>query len=263
MPLKHHTETAYLIVLGLLICVSAFLTSLLPELPEGLRYCVLFFTVAALYPIFLIPTFRRNRADYEFRLLHWLPAGSFALWLLLQIIDPYWRWFHITNLGFLFLWSVPIVALGLGSAILFCIHVIRRKTVRIAVLSSFFVLFTVGALLAESKGWNPRLQHVIFRTGPAIVLRPAMERMGSLLRTVRMSEPASDLVSKNTVSSVRSSVRIKAKSSAISSSDRSSVMMDRKPNRLPQSGPESLLVLAATLLALYAGTLHARQRYEA
>lgn len=164
---------------------------------------------------------------------------------------------------FLFLWSVPLVALGLGSAILFCVHVIRRKTVRIAVLSSFFVLFTVGALLAESKGWNPRLQHLIYRTGPAVVFRPVMQRVGSLLRTVRMSEPATDLLSKNAVSSVRSSVRIKTKSSAVSSSDHSSVVMDRKPNRLPQSGPESLLVLAATLLALYAGTLHARQRREA
>lgn len=263
MPLKHHTETAYLIILGLLICVSAFLTSLLPELPEGLRYCVLFFTVAALYPIFLIPTFRRNRADYEFRLLHWLPAGSFALWLLLQIIDPYWEWFHITNLGFLFLWSVPLVALGLGSSILFCVHVIRRKKIRIVVLSSFFILFTIGALLAESRGWNPRLQHAIFRTGPATVVRFGMERMRSFPRTVRMSDPASDLLSENKASSVRSSVRIKTKSSAARSSDRSSVMMDRKPNRLPQSGPESLLVLAATLLALYAGTMHMRQRNEA
>ncbi len=266
MPLKHHTETAYLIILGLLICVSAFLASLLPDLPEGLKYCLLFFTVFALYPIFLIPTFKRNRVDYEFRLLHWFPAGAFALWLLLQLIAPYWKWFNIVKLGFLFLWGLPIVALGLGCIVLFALHVIRRRTVRIAVLSAFFVLFTAGSLMAEAKGWNNRLQANIFETMSVSILRPSLKGMRSVLAMVRMpqQETYTDVVSKNNSSSVPfSSTQSTVKENRVRSSVHSSVIADHMPKGLPQSGPESVFALAATLLALYAGTLHARQRNEA
>lgn len=264
VPLKHHTETAYLIILGLLICVSAFLASLLPDLPEGLKYCLLFFTVFALYPIFLIPTFKRNRVDYEFRLLHWFPAGAFALWLLLQLSAPYWKWFNVVKLGFLFLWGLPIVALGLGCIVLFALHVIRRRTVRIAVLSTLFVLFTAGSLMAEAKAWNNRLQANIFETMSASILRPSLKGMRSVLAMVRMPQQETELVSEKTIVSVpSSSVLSTGKKHQVRSSLHSSFIVDHMPKRLPQSGPELVFALAATLLALYAGTLHARQRNEA
>ncbi len=99
MPLKHHTETAYLFLFGLVLCVSGFVVSILPDLPNGLKYWVLALTATILYPIVLMPTFRRNRADYEFRILHWFPAGIFVLWMLLQISHSTWTWIPVLQLG--------------------------------------------------------------------------------------------------------------------------------------------------------------------
>ncbi|MSR67850.1 hypothetical protein EXS65_03455 [Candidatus Peribacteria bacterium] len=264
MPLKHSTETAYLVFLALLICVAGFVASLLPALSEGgLPYWVLSFTVACLYPIFLMPTFRNNRADYEFRLLHWFPAGVFVLWMLLQVIDPYWEWFHILNLGFFTFWSLPLVAFGLSLGAAFSMHVLRRRTVRVAFLSLFLALFTVGAVMAETQDINPRLQAKIFTGNPITSLRPVMTRVRSILANLRypQSSGSTVLVSSLGKSSARSSRMSSRKSE--SSSVASSVIAEHTPNGLPRSGPEAPAVLFATLVALYMGTLHVRGKKRA
>ncbi len=265
MPLKHHTETAYLIFLALVMCVSGFIVSLLPPLPEGLTYCLIFFALAALYPIVLLPTFKRNRVDYEFRLLHWFPAGMFFLWLLLQISDPYWTWFHILNLGFFFLWSLPMVAFGLVCIILFSIHVIRRRTVRVPIVVLFLVLFTAGSLVAESKGWNERLQANFSAAQFATLLSPVTSRMRPLLRLVTSSQVGSGTVSQTVTASasVASSDTIIMKNPPSSSVRAPVIISDHMPKRLPKSGPEFSFVLFVTLLGLYIGTLHARNRERA
>lgn len=253
VPLKHHTETAYLILLALVMCVSGFVVSLLPPLPEGLKYCVVFFVLAALYPIVLLPTFKRNRVDYEFRLLHWFPAGMFFLWLLLQISDPYWKWFHILNLGFFFLWSLPMVAFGLACIIMFSIHVIRRRTVRVPIVALFLILFTAGSLVAESKNWNEQLQANLTAAPFDSFFSPITSRLRPLLGLIVSPQSESGTVTQTASSSVAS----------LPSSASASVIADHRPEHLPKSGPESSFVLLVTLLGLYIGTLHARNRESA
>lgn len=245
MPLKHHTETAYLLLLGLVICVSGIVASLLPDFPGGLKFWVIPFTIATLYPILLMPTFRRNRADYEFRLLHWLPSAIFLAWLLLALLDPYWTWFHILRLGFLFLWSLPVVAFGIAMAIFFSWHVLRRRVLRITLLSLLITLFTVTSVVAEFGGHNPTLQAKLFHLPVAPSFRPIIARIRELRRTNTLN-----------AGSVQSSVASSAAS--VRSSVASSVIAEHTPFRLPKSGPDTFGFLLATMAALYVGTLHLR-----
>lgn len=265
MPFKHITETAYLIFLGLLICIAGFLAAMLPALPEGLKYWIVCFSVSVLYPIFLMPTFRHNRADYEFRLLHWFPAMMFILWIVLQIIDSYWTWFHILNLGFFAFWSLPIVALGLGSSIMFSLHVIRRRTSRIVFLSIFLILFSVGAVKAEMNDWNGALQAKIFSEDSIALLRPITTRIRSYALLLRYPQGSgSVIVGTSSSSSVQSSRAVPVVKKPVQvSSVSSSVIAQHTPEGLPKSGPEALAILFATLVALYMGTLHVRGRRRA
>ncbi len=221
------------------------------------------FTIACLYPIVLMPTFRSNRADYEFRLFHWFPAGIFVLWMLFQVIDPYWEWFHILNLGFFSFWSLPVVALGLGLGAAFSIHVLRRRNVRVTLLTLLLVAFTVGAALAETThGVNQRLQAKIFTGNPVTSLRPVMTRVRSLLVNLRYPQSSGSTII--AVGSSSSSVSSRSARSQISTSSvASSVIAEHTPNGLPKSGPEALMVLFATLVALYTGTLHVRGKKRA
>ena len=266
MPLKHVTETAYLVFLGLVICAAGFLASMLPALPEGLKYWVLCFSVFSVYPIFLMPTFRHNRADYEFRLLHWFPSIIFVLWIVFQIIDPFWVWFHILRLGFFSIWSLPLVALGLGSGIAFSLHVLRRRTIRVTMLSIFLALFTVGAAMGETKGWNDRMQEDFFTKHTIAFLRPLAGKTRSFVASLRYPQSSGSTIALSTssASSHRSSQpKIALQKKKAKSSVSSSVIAEHTPKRLPKSGPETALVLFATLVALYMGTLHVRGRKRA
>lgn len=249
MPLKHHTETAYLLFLGLVICLSGIVVSLLPDFPSGLKYWVIPFTAATLYPIILMPTFRRNRADYEFRLLHWLPSVIFVSWLVLALLDPYWKWFHVMNMGSFFLWSLPFVAFGIAMSIFFSWHVLRRRVLRITVLSLILVFFTVCSVVAEFGGYNPRLQAGLFHLRLAPSFSPVILR----LRALRRNEERRPVVSESSSSSAKN-----VPSGGVRSSTASSVIAEHTPFRLPKSGSESLGFLLATIAALYLGTLHLR-----
>jgi len=262
MPLKHRSETAYLLLLGLIICVAGFLISLLPSLPGGLVPWAVLFVLSGLYPLMLHRMFRVNRVDYEFRMLHWFPACMFFAWLLLQIISPHVRFFYILQLGLWFLWSVLVVLLGLFFEILFASHVIRRSRIRITMLSLFMLVYTAGAVTAEARGWNRSLQAVFF-DAQGTVAELGKRGADAFLSFIWQGRGSGTIVIGETSSSSTSFVSSSSRSSGISSSISSSETIPatiRKPRRLAKSGPESVAFLASTLLALYSCTLHRRAK---
>jgi len=271
VPLKHHSETAYMISLALVTCATGFLIALLPHIPAGMPYFAALFVATLLYPLMLARTFKRNRADYEFRMLHWFPFFMVMLWAFFELIGSKARIFHILQLGFFFLWSLPLVALGICFLILFAVHVIRRRSMRITVLSLFLAFFTVGAVASEAMGWDDDLQKAIYPkdlpTSESVKKLYASAR--SYLGILTGTSGSSSSSSSNTTSVLSSSSALSTTSSSLSSvrsTYASSVLStpalvtSSKPTSLPASGPESAAVLAATLIALYMGTLHIRAR---
>lgn len=273
-------------VLGLAICAAGIAAALLPAIPVGTKYWAILLTLSFLYPIGLTRTFKHNRADYEFRLLHWFPAGIFMLWFALQLIGPRIEIIRILALGFFFLWSLPLVALGIAFICIFAVHVLRRSRLRVTTLVIFLALFTVGALYAEGTNLNPRLQAAVFpKNMPSFAsVRTAI---GNLRATLGLKSGTSGILvagtdgsSSSSLVSSRSSAAIamaSSKSSSLSSSfqmptsfsssvSRSTiaslppVIGDKNPGHLTKSGPESVAVLGATLLAGYFGLLHARAK---
>lgn len=289
MPLKHHTETAYLLVLAIAIAVAGIAASLLPKLPAGLPYWLGLLFLSAVYPLILTRTFRENRADYEFRMLHWFPAAIFVLWGVLEMLSPRFKPLYILELGFLYLWSLPLVVLGIAFIILFALHVIRRSRLRVTVLSLILILFCAGAVAAEAMNWNTKLQAVIFPKNSAefvATLRTRTEQAGRFVSStastlfVSLTGGSSSVSSSamnssaiamagssfsSSAASVQSSADIFAMQSsstmAMQSSSQGMVMSSlssSRPTRLPNSGPEAAGILATLLLAGYCAILHRR-----
>lgn len=269
-----------MLVLGLAICAAGFLASLLPALPEGLQYWVLLLTISVLYPLILVKTFRANRVDYEFRLLHWFPTGIFVLWISMQILASRFSFMHILNLGFNFLWSLPFVLLGIIFIIIFALHVIRRRTVRIVSLSIIMALFLAGAVSAEGFGWNDRLQDAIFSDeNPAFAVMQNVYLSGkrylARISSVPVDADATWSSSEHVVTTMTSSSAVSNNSSATFSSLSSfsvasskaslpPVIGSIKPDNLASSGPpEMIALLAVTMGALYFGLLHRRAEKRA
>jgi len=223
-----------MLVLAIMVCLVGFLAALLPHLPAGLSAWGILLAVSVVYPIVLQPTLRVNRADYEFRLLHWFPAGILLLWAFLEVTSPRVKFLYILQLGFFYLWSLPIVVLGVCFLMLFAVHVIRRSTVRVTLLSLLLAAFITGAVAAEIRNWNPRLQTVLF------------ERQEELFALI-------DQRARGIVEVLQSREQISSFSSSAPS-----VMATKKPRRLAKSGPESVLVLFVTLVAVCSSVIHRR-----
>ncbi len=251
-----------MLFLGLAMCVTGFLLALLPSFPTALPYWVGITILTLVYPGVLARTFKENRADYEFRMLHWFPFAMTLLWVALQFLAPRAKFLYILQLGFFFLWSLPLVALGIAFLILFSVHVIRRSRVRILFLSLFLVLFTVGAVASEAMGFDAELQATIYPAHPKMMatvrraasdLRSAVATLTGTAGVTATTSSASSSLKSSTSSSVRSMI------AAVSSRNTSS-LSSAKPTKLPESGPESAGMLGATLLAMYMGTVHFRAR---
>lgn len=259
MPLKHHTETAYLFLLGLAIGVSGVAVALLPKLPNGFPYWLVLFIAAVFYPLVLARTFRTNRADYEFRLLHWFPAGIFMLWILLEALSPKFRAVYILELGFLYLWSLPLVALGIAFIILFAVHVIRRNRLRVTVLSIMLAAFCIGAIAAEATGVNEKLQAALFPKNTAHLVasvKSGFARLAGLIYRPDDQSGALIVASQGSSAGMKNSSR-----SAIAmmpSSARSTMVISSRPRRLPKSGPESAALLFTLVAGAYCALLQKR-----
>lgn len=270
-------------VLGLVICAAGVAAALLPAIPVGMKYWAILLTLSFLYPIGLTRTFKYNRADYEFRMLHWFPAGILLLWFALQLISPRIEIVRILALGFFFLWSLPLVALGIAFICIFAVHVLRRSRLRVTTLVVFLSLFTVGALYAEGTNLNPRLQAVVFPKNPPTFaaisaafssLRASLglkSGTSGMLIAVTDSSSSSSAVSSQSkpavaMASSKSFAMPTSFSSSVSRSAISSlppVIGEKNPGHLTKSGPEDVAVLGLTLLAGYFGLLHARAKKRA
>ena len=250
-----------MLFLGIVTCVVGFLLALLPAMPAGAPYWGVLFIVTFFYPIILIRTFKENRADYEFRMMHWFPFCMTVLWIVLQFLGPSARILTILQLGFFFLWSLPLVALGITFLILFAVHVIRRSRVRILFLSLFLTVFTAGAVASEAMGFDPTLQKVLYPEHPEYLsmVRGALTDLRSAVATITGTAEQHSSSTMSSSSSTSSSVR-SAMIAAASSRSASSLSSSMMPKKLPQSGPETAGVLGATLMALYMGTVHLRAR---
>ena len=255
MPLKHRTETAFLFILALAISFAGFALALLPSMPEGFVYWSILLIASVLYPLLLLHTFKINRADYEFRLLHWFPAILFVLWMVLELLSPFLRIAFILKLGFLSLWSLPLVVLGIVFIILFSLHVIRRSRLRVWVLSLLLALFASSAVASAVMGWNPSLQAALFPRN--LSLSPSFPfHFSSLLKFLREDPDSGSglTIGEHSISASSSSTRsVVAISSATTSS-----LADHVPDKLPQSGVELFFPLLLLVVAGYCSTLHRR-----
>lgn len=252
-----------MLLLGLVTCATGFLLALLPNIPAAFPYWGGIALLTLIYPGVLARTFKENRADYEFRMLHWFPFAMTLLWMALQFLGPRAKFLNILQLGFFFLWSLPLVALGVVFLILFSIHVIRRSRVRILFLSIFLILFTAGAVMSEAMGWDPRIQSRIFPAHPemmAMVKQAVTDLRASIATLTGTSEPVVAVTGSGSPSSLTSSRSSSRSVIAVVSSRSNSSLSSVKPTRLPQSGPESAGMLVATLLAGYMATVHIRAR---
>ncbi|MBU2213239.1 hypothetical protein KKC44_05380 [Patescibacteria group bacterium] len=163
MPLKHATETLLVFLLGVFLVIIGVLTATLPSLPEGALPWGVLIVIAVLYPLVLTQVFRRNRADYAFRWLHWFPAFILLLWLGLELIGIISPSAKVASSAFTWGWTLPFVALGFVGVIAFCLHVIRRRIPRILLLLAVFLPFVVLATINERGGqWEQKLAQVLW-----------------------------------------------------------------------------------------------------
>lgn len=149
MPLKHNTETLLVFLLGLFTIIIGALIASVPVLPAGIAAWSIVFALSLFYPFLLYPLFRRDRADYVFRMLHFGPAAVVLLWLFVQVVSL--RLPRALILSSWLTWT--LAALPVASLFflleLFCLSVIRQRVKRTALLVVLFVPFLA---LAASNG---------------------------------------------------------------------------------------------------------------
>jgi hypothetical protein len=274
MPLKHKTETAYIAVLAAVIALAGFGLALLPPYPAGVLPWLMVWVISLLYPLVLLGTFRKNRADYELRLLHWFPFAMLTLWALAQgigMVQPValaiYRWLTV-------FWSIPLVLLGLLLLSLFCMQVIRRQSSRLSIIGGVLVLFlATGSIVACVRSPENTGADI---TGSGSTILSSSSKMSSRASSQSVSSRSSSRQSTQTslgaFQSSRRSERMQSRSSVSSSrssvSSRSSSRSSRRssassvssvPPKLPRSGPAEI-GFVIFLLALYTGVLHARAK---
>lgn len=163
MPLKHATETFLIVVLAVAVIVTGMVMQTLVSLPEGIVPWAILFVIASLYPLLLGKLFRENRADYAFRLLHFVPAIMLLVWLLLQALTLLFPVFENILRWYTWGWSLPAVATGIFLMVGFVLKVIRRWTKRIAFLAILFLPFIVLAVTNEMQGWHQQMASALWQ----------------------------------------------------------------------------------------------------
>lgn len=161
MPLKHHTETTLVGVLGAAMALAGAAIAVLSWVASPWLLWIAAFFVSLAYPLALYPHFRERRADYEFRLLHFAPAAFLLLWLALTVVASV-----VPALAGLLsiltvAWALPLVVLGFGLLAWFCVHVLRQWSKRLAILATIFVPFALLGVLGDRFDWNQRVAAVI------------------------------------------------------------------------------------------------------
>lgn len=150
MPLKHRTETLLITLLTIAILLTGFLAASLPALPMGIVPWALLFIVSLAYPLLLHPLFKKDRADYEFRWLHWIPSFILIGWLIFQILALVIPATAILSAMYSWAWLLPAISLSMLLILLFCSKVIRQWLKRTVIVLALFIPFMSLALLSSS-----------------------------------------------------------------------------------------------------------------
>lgn len=281
MPLKHATETFLVFLLGFVILLVGFLLPTLPDLPAGAVPWAILFLLAILYPLSLFFLFRHRRADHSFRLLHWYPALMLLVWLGCELL-ALWKGRLLLLLDwYLWAWTLPAIAIAFVFLITYCLQVVRRRGVRIALLLLAFIPY-VGVALAsvESAHWERQVATVLWG-GEWLQALEGKEFLG--LRIAQRFPLQQNLSSSQDQSEeswrerlreaeqrrreVRELLRRQSGSSLFAfespvQAGSSASMRDTrtKPEHLPSSGPEGLGAFLLLFVAAYTAVLHERAR---
>jgi hypothetical protein len=264
MPLKHLTETLLVLLLSVVVIVTGILLPTLPPLPLGILPWGIVFVLTLVYPIALYPFLKSNRADYSFRLLQFLPAALTLIWFCLSLTAEQFPAVQVLSETFTWGWTFFGVALSFLLILVFCLHVIRRRSSRISILAGLFVPFLLLALLSEGLHGTPRLTAFLWQgswwdiTGSgslggsgkdlAYSPHPAEEEWRRKIREMEESEAQSSSGSSISMSSIHVSPPIAFQGSSSS-----------RPKRLPSAGFGWDAVIVA-MLGIYTGVLHNRAK---
>lgn len=282
MPLRHSTETALILLLGLVIVCTGFLIATLPPVPEGIVAWAILMALAIAYPILLMPLFQARRADTPLRTMHWFPAFMLLLWFGIEVVALSLPRFAVVQGAYTTVWTLPAVALGILILLLYCLNVIRRRVPRIATLLLMFACYAVlgvssmrgggfetqvASLLWDQEWWQilgtrstltgsgqKKSLEDIAASADSSEERWRRKLRASERRNEREAKRRSNAESSDQASSAARSTMAKSSSSALLWRSASSA-----PAALPSSGG-AVEVLALTLVALYSGVLHDRAR---
>lgn len=173
MPLKHTTETTLVAVLGVAMIFAGIVVAVLSLVTSPWLLWIAAFFISLAYPLILYPHFRERRADYEFRVLHFVPALFLLLWLVLTVLMGSVPFFGFLRSLMTFAWALPLVALGFFALAWFSVHVIRQWSKRIGALVLIFVPFAFLAIFGQRMDWNTQLALLLETgTGSSISSRP-------------------------------------------------------------------------------------------
>lgn len=161
MPLKHQTETALVGILGIAIALAGIVVGILSFVTSPWLLWIAAFFISLAYPLILYPHFRERRADYEFRLLHFVPAIILLVWLLFTILGGSMSWFLAARGLLLTAWALPLVAIAFALLAWFSLHVIRQWPRRLATLAAIFVPFAILGIFGEKLQWNTQLASLL------------------------------------------------------------------------------------------------------
>lgn len=194
MPLKHSTETILVGILGAVMSLAGIVLGVLSAVSSPGFLWIGAFLVALAYPLMLYPHFRERRADYEFRLLHFVPAMLLLLWLLLTVLSGFFPFLAAVRGALMIGWALPLVLIGFALLAWFCVHVLRQWPQRLGMLLAIFVPFALVGLLGDRFDWNVQVASLIDSragTGSTASSRPIAANTSSSIASTasRSSRP--------------------------------------------------------------------------
>jgi len=286
MPLKHFTETFLVFLLGVILALTGVFTATVPPFPQGVMPMGILFLATVLYPLLWTPLLTKRRADNAFRIMQWMPMFlviAAALFHLLAMRDSE---FDPLLSMFLYGWTLSAVALGFALLAAFCLHVVRRRGRRIALLLLIFVPFVTAAMAGAQEGrrWERELAAVLWRgqwwdlttegrlladmrqegdddaydEGLAASEDPNEEAWRERLRAQRRREERiAERLAEQREETGSIAALLPPKEVAESSAEAVAGSFSSKPARLPSSGMDVSFLLTL-MLAGYAGTVHRR-----
>lgn len=173
MPLKHQTETILVGILGIAMAIAGVVVAVLSFVTSPWMLWIAVFFVSLAYPLILYPHFRERRADYEFRLLHFVPAIILLLWLLFTVLGGVAPFLLFARAILTFAWALPLVAIGFALLAWFSLHVIRQWPRRLATLAVIFVPFALLGVFGDRMQWNGQIASLLDTgTGSSVSSRP-------------------------------------------------------------------------------------------